>query len=88
MNMEITGLPHNEFREQLRRPRQDFLDYLGGSEPPTSKYLVFDDPVHVRITGSLFYDIDHVPGVVGSGALKPEQAWEVHPVTSIEFLDE
>jgi hypothetical protein len=35
------------------------------------------------VTGSLFFDMDHLAGVVGTGEFKPQTAWEIHPVTSI-----
>jgi hypothetical protein len=88
MNMEITGLPENQFRAQLKVPRDAFKHFLGDQEPPTGHYQMFVDPIHVRITGSLFYDIDHKPGIVGTGHFKPHTAWEVHPITQIDFLDE
>ena len=49
-------------------------------------YLRFEDPVLVRITGSLFYDVDHEPGVVGSftpPSRVPATSWEIHPITEI-----
>jgi hypothetical protein len=49
-------------------------------------YVVFiENPIPVKLTGSLFYDIDHAPGEVGPGILKPKTSWEIHPVTSIAF---
>ncbi len=87
MTAEITGLPQNGFRDRLSKPRQAFKDYFNG-EPPTQRYKVFTDPIHVRITGSLFYDVDHAAGVVGTGNYKPKTAWEIHPVTKIEFLED
>ena len=91
MNSEITGLPlGGPNRERLRVPRQALKDFLGEWHLTigTSAYLRFEDPVPVRVTGSLFYDIDHLPGVVGS--FKPPQrvpatAWEIHPITEIVF---
>jgi hypothetical protein len=91
MNMEITGLPlGGPNRAKLRVPRQAFKDFLGEHHKRigTSTYLRFEDPIPVRVTGSLFYDIDHKPGVVGSFKSPrrvPATAWEVHPITEIVF---
>jgi len=88
-NVEISGLPEaGSAREQLRTPRNAFQSFLrdrGNSLNPKS-YLRFEDPVEVIVTGSLFYDIDHKPGVVGSfkePRRVPDTAWEIHPVTEI-----
>jgi len=77
-------LPQMNNRERLKKPREDFKEFFG-DEPPPCRYKVFTKPIPVRITGSLFYDIDHAPGVVGTGPYKPRTAWEIHPVTKIEF---
>jgi hypothetical protein len=71
-------------------PRQAFKDYLREhlERIGTSGYLRFEDPVPVLVTGSLFYDIDHKPGVVGSFTPPrrvPATAWEVHPIIEIVF---
>jgi hypothetical protein len=91
MNSEISGLPlSGPDRAKLRVPRQAFKDYLQTNGITlTSQYLRFEDPIPVRITGSLFYDIDHEPGVVGSFSPPPPRApassWEIHPITKIEL---
>jgi hypothetical protein len=91
MNMEITGLPlGGPDRAKLRVPRDGLKQFLSDQQTRvgTSGYLRFEDPVPVRVTGSLFYDIDHRPGVVGSfkePKRVPATAWEVHPVSEIVF---
>src|SRR5262249_20571454 len=91
MNMEISGLPPSEpTRTKLRVPRQALKDFLREHHESvgTSGYLRFEDPVPVRVTGSLFYDIDHAPGEVGSfkpPSRVPATAWEIHPITAIVF---
>jgi hypothetical protein len=91
MNMEISGLPlGGPNRAKLRVPRQAFKDFLGQRQEAvgTTGYLRFEDPVPVRVTGSLLYDIDHAPGKVGSFQAPrrvPATAWEVHPITEIVF---
>jgi len=91
MNMEISALPlSGPNREALRVPRQALKDFLHdiNQHVGSSGYLRFEDPVPIRVTGSLFYDIDHEPGIVGSKKAPPRvpnTAWEVHPVTEIVF---
>ena len=90
MTAEISGLPiGGRFREELSRPREQWISQFG-KEPPTSDYKVYDDPIPVRIKGSLFFDIQHRPferNSPGTGDLKPHRVWEIHPVTAIEFLE-
>jgi hypothetical protein len=91
MNMEITGLPlGGANRAKPRVPREALKQFLRDEHArvTTSGYYRFEDPVPVRISGSLFYDIDHMPGVVGSFKAPPRvpaTAWEVHPITNIVF---
>ena len=33
------------------------------------------------------FDVDHAAGVVGPGNFKPKTAWEIHPITKLEFLN-
>lgn len=90
MNIEISGLPdagapgHKPLTEVRAAFREVFVpvvpDHVGGG------YTALE-PVHVRVTGSLFFDIDHLPGSVGPGKLKPATAWEIHPVTKLEILE-
>jgi hypothetical protein len=90
MTAEISGLPRpdNAFSDVLRDARQQLKDFFGDSPLPGSRYVKFDPPVPVRVTGSLFFDIDHRPGDVGTGRIRPDTVWEIHPVTSIVFEPE
>ncbi len=90
MLMEISGLPlSGPNREKLRAPRDAFKDFArisyGSGSFDKAGYLRFDRPTPVTITGSLFYDIDHQPGVVGPVGWRPRTTWEVHPITEIVF---
>jgi hypothetical protein len=88
MNVEVSGLPASgPFREPLKESRQQFKDFFG-SDLPGGSYDFYTPPIPVRISGSLFYDIDHRPGAVGPGSHKPRTAWEIHPITAIEFEPE
>jgi hypothetical protein len=83
-NVEVSGLSQGQFRQQLKGVRDAFKTFFA-DQLPGSGYSKFDPPIPVRITGSLFYDIDHKPGEVGPSGFKPTTAWEIHPVSAIEF---
>jgi hypothetical protein len=85
LNVEVTGLPlSGPFRAQLKTVRDKFKEFFG-QDLPGKGYSKFDPPIPVRISGSLFFDVDHPAGAVGPTGLKPTTAWEIHPVTDIEF---
>jgi hypothetical protein len=85
MTAEISGLPpRNPTRAALKIPRTAFQEYFS-EHPIGSSYRKFDPPIRVRINGSLFFDMDHVAGVVGPAPYKPQTSWEIHPVTDIEL---
>jgi hypothetical protein len=90
LNVEVSGIPvggTNANRMKLIAVRDEFKQAfnLGKTGPAGYKQPV--EPIAVRITGSLFWDVDHAPGVVGPGNLKPKTSWEIHPVSAIEFLE-
>lgn len=83
LNVEVSGLPRSgAYVARLTAARQQFSDILGGNLPG-SRYAFYEPPIPVLVTGSLFYDIDHRPGAVGPSALRPDTAWEIHPVETI-----
>lgn len=90
MNVEISGLPPDDVpgRDQLVHARQAFKDHFVPTVPDkvTSSYTSLE-PVHVRIMGSLFFDVDHPAGNVGPGKLKPKTAWEIHPILDLQILE-
>jgi hypothetical protein len=97
LNVEVSGLPVGGTAANLKTltgVRNDFKDAFQVGETGPKGYQILGDatgqptPVPVRITGSLFWDVDHKPGVVGPGDLKPKTSWEIHPVSKIEFLEE
>jgi hypothetical protein len=88
LNTEIAGLPlSGEFREPLKDVRDFFRNQfdIGNSGP--SLYVEVDPPMQARITGSIFFDMDHAPprDYVGHLGFQPMTAWEIHPITFIEF---
>ncbi|HZY85558.1 MAG TPA: hypothetical protein VFE78_12060 [Gemmataceae bacterium] len=89
MTAEISGLPSpaNAATAKLTAARKQFEDFIreSGGALPGSRYMRFDPPVPVEVTGSMFFDTDHHPGDVGTGAVVPQSVWEIHPVTNIVF---
>jgi hypothetical protein len=81
LNVELSGIGATN-KVELQKVRDffedNFVDVCG------SKYVSFtENPIPIKLEGSLFYDVDHKPGEVGPGALKPKTSWEIHPITKI-----
>lgn len=85
-NIECSGLPsrNSSSYQALARMRNSLKDRFGAL--CNSRYTVFNRGIPVSVSGSLFYDIDHKPGRVGPEGYRPNTAWEIHPITSLEFL--
>lgn len=81
---EVSGLPARSdpaYRdiEKVRAVIEDTL------KPPCSgNYHLCNDRM-ISISGSMFYDVDHKPGIVGPAGHHPVTAWEIHPVSAITF---
>jgi hypothetical protein len=86
-NFEVSGLPKSNAasHDQLLEARNQFAELLDHDLPGPNTYRKYkgSGPIAVVIEGSLFYDVDHAPGIVGPDGMKPAMAWEVHPMTSI-----
>lgn len=90
-NYEISGLPgNNAFAfDTLLEVRNSFAGILDNDLPGPGSYRKFENtPIPVIIEGSLFYDIDHSPGVVGPDGMRPNTSWEIHPVTQIDLVEQ
>jgi hypothetical protein len=92
MNAEVSGIPiagTDENRATLWEVRNAFKSTFNlGNTGPVS-YFRPDPPIPVRLTGSIFWDVDHEhPPYVGPNDFKPKTAWEIHPISKIEFLGE
>jgi len=89
MNVEVSALPPSSspFFGALRAARDQFKAFFtaGGDALPVRGYDKYDPPIPIQVTGSLFFDVDHVPPAVGPVGMKPQTAWEIHPVSDIEF---
>lgn len=98
LTVEISGIPRMEESANLLTATRELFEHQWSQYTPfaelpgTDKYIEFTTPILVRVTGSMFYDADHPidpatgTGPVGPEKHKPGSAWEVHPVTSFEFL--
>ncbi|WP_374311179.1 hypothetical protein [Dongia sp.] len=88
-NVEVSGLPKRNAADYatLLQARKDLATLLADDLPGSGTYRRYDPPLHVQIEGSIFYDIDHAPGVVGPTGMRPSTAWEIHPVTSIVAIE-
>lgn len=89
MNVEVSALPNEDGgdKDALTGVRAEFRSWLD-VEPGTTYLFFVDDqgvenPVPVRIEGSLFYDLDHVAGTVGPAHYRPDTSWEVHPIRTL-----
>ncbi len=86
MTAEITRVPAKAADAGALREVRDRFRGIFGHLVGVGIYKRFKPPRCVRVTGSLFYDIDHRPGHVGPRDVAPSTAWEIHPVTSIEVV--
>jgi hypothetical protein len=88
MNVEVSGIPvggTNDNRKKLVAVRDEFKQAFGLGRTGPANFFKPHEPIPVRITGSLFWDVDHKPGVVGPAGMRPKTSWEIHPISQIEF---
>jgi hypothetical protein len=89
MNVEVSALPPSSAASfaAIRTARNQFKAFFtsNGDGLPASGYHKYDPPIPIKVTGSLFFDVDHVPPAVGPTGMKPQTAWEIHPVNDIQF---
>jgi hypothetical protein len=87
-NAEISGLPGDVDDQVLSAVRDKILARFGDIACRDGAFKPVGTLIPIKISGSIFFDVDHKAGVVGFGIYKPKTAWEIHPVTDIQFLDE
>ncbi len=88
LTAEASGLlPDGPHRVLLANARQELLSMVGPCSCD-SRFKRVSPPLRVRVTGSLFFDGAHSIGAVGPQYAKPFTAWEIHPILSIERLDD
>ena len=82
-NIEISAVPKSG-NATILKVRNFFKNNFGNVCGP--KYAVFkDDPIPIKVSGSLFYDVDHPAGQVGPVGMRPKTSWEIHPIASISW---
>ncbi len=91
LNAEISAInaesPDTKELWELRKSfKQQFEDHEG-SLPALNNFIQPATPIHIRLSGSIFLDADHGRRKVGHGNIKNFTSWEIHPITSIQILD-
>ncbi len=89
LNAEISAInpesPDAKDLWELRKLfKKQYEDYSGKSLP--KGYTQPMNPIHIRLSGSIFLDADHGRRAVGHGDIKNFTSWEIHPITSIQIL--
>ncbi len=93
INVEISGLPYRDPNDDLKTVRKEFEERTPDMPDCDASYYFLPKRLKVNITGSLFFDNEHpcFPGGkrcnVGPKGYKPDNCWELHPVTAIKWLD-
>lgn len=88
LNCEASGNPASSQSSYaaINGVRSYLKSYFGKDFCGTSGYTKFSPAIHVSLLkGSLFFDIDHAAGTVGPLGLRPNTAWEMHPIHDIAF---
>lgn len=88
LNCEASGNPVSSQSSYaaINAVRNYLKGYFGKDFCGTSGYTKFSPALHVSLLkGSLFFDIDHAAGTVGPLGLRPNTAWEMHPIHDIAF---
>jgi hypothetical protein len=87
---EISGLPDpsSPYYATLASVREKFKAYFGDAAKKETVFVASakKPPIHLRsVTGSLFFDNHHYNGHSSVQGFQSCSAWEIHPVTAIEF---
>lgn len=87
LNCEISGLPIPSAKAYpaIKKVRNYVINYMGGNFCSSTGYRLFYPPLPITISGSLFYDVDHLPGSIGPLKFRPLTSWEIHPIKGIHF---
>lgn len=89
---EISGLPSadqasSSTMNELENVREAITKQLGDLNCGRT-FMFKKGGLPVKVRGSLFFDIHHAGQVHGRQGLHPKSAWEIHPVTKFEWLEE
>jgi len=85
---EASGLPHKGPRRDLiASSRQQLLSIIGDCRC-NGRFRRMSSPIRVRVVGSLFFDGAHATGVEGPKYAKTATAWEIHPILTVERVND
>jgi hypothetical protein len=88
LNCEASGNPPSgqSSYAAINAVRNYLKTYFGKDFCGQSGYTKFTPAIPITLLkGSLFFDIDHAAGTVGPTGLRPNTAWEMHPIHDIAF---
>lgn len=88
LNCEASGNPPSSQSSYsaINSVRSYLKSYFGTDFCGQSGYTKFSPALRITVLkGSLFFDIDHAAGTVGPTGLRPNTAWEMHPIRTITF---
>jgi hypothetical protein len=83
MTCEVSGLPDSGNAVAAFKAVRQQLVKLFSTTKLSNRFYKPSPPIKVRVTGSLFFDGDHVAGNIGPLGMRPNTTWEIHPVTAI-----
>jgi hypothetical protein len=87
-NCEASGNPSSSSSSytKIKAVKDAIVSRFGTDFCGKSSYTIFSPPILIdKFNGSLFFDIDHAAGTVGPTGYRPTTAWEVHPISFIQF---
>jgi hypothetical protein len=78
--------PNDSTKNHWEQGRAFINNLFRAKAPPKSPRHLVSKPIHVIVTGQLFYDLSHTnPGSRGKAGMKATSSWEIHPVWTIEL---
>jgi hypothetical protein len=84
LSAKISALPKKgRFNNVLKPVRKEFEQLFQNKPVPGSRWTFYDPPIPVQVSGSLFYNILHLPGTVGPRDMATDSSWEIRPITRI-----
>jgi hypothetical protein len=85
-NIEISGLPPaTDASFPLLQAARDSFFRKASKNLCSAGYFCFTTPLKIEVEGSLFFDKQHHNGLHGTGTKRPPDAWEIHPITFLNY---
>ena len=89
INCEAGGLPSSSSAVSYSAMKtvRDYLKlHFGTDFCNKSGYTHFSPAIKINVLkGSIFYDVDHLPGITGPAGYRASTSWEIHPINTITF---